>query len=42
MVNNDILTMQICVALALGIAILESFLNMLGMSSFMFPIGIGN
>lgn len=37
--NNDILTMQICVALVLGIATLESFLNILGMSSFMFPIG---
>ena len=40
--NNDTLTTQICVALVLGIATLEYFLNILGMSSFMFPIGIGN
>ena len=39
---NDTLSLQICVALALGIAILESFLNIVGISSFMYPIGIGD
>ena len=39
---NDTLTAQICVALVLGIARLEYFLNILGMSSFMFPVRIGN
>ena len=39
---NNTLTTQICVALVLGIALLEFCLNILGMSSFMFPIGIGD
>ena len=39
---NETLTLQICVALVLGIAIVEFFLNILGMSSFMFPVGIGD
>ena len=39
---NDTLTIQICVALVLGIATLEFLLNILGMSSFMFPIRIGD
>ena len=39
---NDTLTLQVCVALVLGIAMLEYWLNILGMSSFMFPIRIGD
>lgn len=39
---NDTLTAQICVALVLGIATLEFWLNILGMSSFMFPIRVGD
>jgi len=39
---NDTLTLQVCVALVLGIATLEFGLNILGMSSFMFPIWIGD
>ena len=38
---NHTATIQICVALVLGIATVEFFLNILGMSSFMYPIGIG-
>ena len=36
---NDTLTIQICVALVLGIATVEFFINILGMSSFMFTGG---
>ena len=39
---NDTLTIQICVALVLGIATLEYLLNIVGLSSFMFPIWIGD
>ena len=39
---NDTLTLQICVVLVLGIATVEFWLNILGMSSFMFPIRIGD
>ena len=39
---NDTLTIQICVALVLGIATVEFFLNVMGMSSFMYSIGIGD
>jgi len=43
---NDTLTTQICVALVLGIALviacIEYWLNKIGMSSFMFPIRVGD
>ena len=39
---NHTATIQICVALVLGIATVEFFHNILGMSSFMFPVGIGD
>ena len=39
---NDTLTIQICLALVLGIATLEYWLNQIGMSGFMFPIRVGD
>ena len=39
---NDTLTIQICVALVLGIATLEYFLNIAGLSSFTFPALLGD
>ena len=39
---NHTATIQICVALVLGIATVEYLLNIVGLSSFMFPIGIGD
>ena len=35
---NDTLTLQICVALVLGIATLEYFLNFVGLSTFTYPL----
>ena len=38
---NDTLTIQICVALVVIIATLEYFMNVVGLSSFTYPIHLG-
>ena len=39
---NDTLTIQICLALVLGIATLEYWLNQIGMSGFTYALIVGD